>query len=153
MLIQSKRWEIVAVVLGMLMSVASSLIFWAGALPFPLLVGPVSAFLSLIPYVGLPLALIPPFFAALPIHTNAGYYLIIGSTVAFLHLLALNLLYPKLVGARVHLNPLAVTLSLMFWGTIWGAAGLVLGIPITAGVKAVCDNLRELEPYGKLLGD
>jgi predicted PurR-regulated permease PerM len=41
----------------------------------------------------------------------------------------------------------------MFWGTLWGAAGLVLGIPITAGVKAVCDNVRGLEPYGKLLGD
>jgi predicted PurR-regulated permease PerM len=101
----------------------------------------------------MPLALIPPFFAALPIYNRVGVYLILGSTVAFFHLLALNLLYPKLVGARVHLNPLAVTISLMFWATLWGASGLVLGIPITAGIKAVCDNVQELEPYGKLLGD
>ncbi|MBS1829366.1 MAG: AI-2E family transporter [Acidobacteria bacterium] len=162
-MIAGKSWEGIAdmarayvvgnFILGMLLSVASSIVFWWANLPFPLLIGPVSAFLSLIPYVGLPLALIPPFFAALPVHPKIGAYLIIGSTVAFFHLLALNLLYPKLVGARVHLNPLAVTLSLMFWGTLWGAAGLVLGIPITAGVKAVCDNVRGLEPYGKLLGD
>ncbi len=162
-MIAGKSWEGIAdmarayvvgnFILGLLLSVASSLVFWWANLPFPLLVGPVSAFLSLIPYVGLPLALVPPFFAALPIHPKIGAYLIIGSIVAFFHLLALNLLYPKLVGARVHLNPLAVTISLMFWGTLWGAAGLVLGIPITAGVKAVCDNVRGLEPYGKLLGD
>jgi predicted PurR-regulated permease PerM len=162
-MVAGKSWEGVAdmarayvvgnFILGLFLSVASSLLFWLAGLPFPLLVGPVSAFLSLIPYVGMPLALIPPFFAALPLQTKVGFYLIIGSSVAFLHLLALNLLYPKLVGARVHLNPLAVTVSLMFWGTLWGAAGLVLGIPITAGLKAVCDNVRQLEPYGKLLGD
>jgi predicted PurR-regulated permease PerM len=41
----------------------------------------------------------------------------------------------------------------MFWGLIWGGAGLVLAIPITAGIKAVCDNVSGLEGYGKLLGD
>ncbi|MBI3682846.1 MAG: AI-2E family transporter [Acidobacteria bacterium] len=162
-MVAGKSWEGIAemarayvvgnFILGMLLSVASSLIFWWANLPYPLLIGPVSAFLSIIPYVGLPLALVPPFFAALPFYNRIGAYLIIGSIIAFLHLLALNLLYPKLVGARVHLNPLAVTVSLMFWGTLWGAAGLILGIPITAGVKAVCDNVSELEPYGKLMGD
>jgi predicted PurR-regulated permease PerM len=68
-------------------------------------------------------------------------------------LTALNLLYPKLVGSRVHLNPLAVTVALMFWGTLWGAIGLVFAIPITAGIKAVCDNVPDLQPVGKLLGD
>jgi predicted PurR-regulated permease PerM len=57
------------------------------------------------------------------------------------------------VGARVHLNPLAVTIALMFWGLLWGGAGLALAIPITAGIKAVCDNVSGLEPYGRLLGD
>jgi predicted PurR-regulated permease PerM len=53
----------------------------------------------------------------------------------------------------VHLNPLAVTIALMFWGTLWGGIGLLLGIPITAGIKAVCDNVDSWKPYGKLLGD
>jgi len=70
-----------------------------------------------------------------------------------LHILALNLLYPKLVGSRVHLNPLVVTVALMFWGFLWDAPGLVLAIPLTAGIKAVCDNVRTLRPYGKFLGD
>jgi predicted PurR-regulated permease PerM len=162
-MVAGKSWEGIAdmarayvvgnFLLGILISVASTIVFWGANLPFPLLIGPVSSFLSLIPYVGLPLALAPPFFAMLPIYPKIGAYIVIGSAVALFHLLALNLFYPKLVGARVHLNPLAVTISLMFWATLWGGAGLVLGIPITAGVKAVCDNVRSLEPYGKLLGD
>jgi predicted PurR-regulated permease PerM len=116
-------------------------------------VAPLSGFLSLVPYIGLPLAMIPPFFAALPVYNRLAPYLILGTVIAFLHMIALNLLYPKLVGSRVHMNPLAVTVALMFWGTLWGAIGLVLAIPVTAGLKAVFDNVQEWQPYGKLLGD
>lgn len=139
--------------LGLLLAAATTSVCFLCKLPYSLLAGPLSGFLSLIPYVGLPLAMIPPFFVALPVYSKLSAYLIIGSSVAFLHLLALNLLYPKVVGSRVHLNPLAVTIALMFWGTLWGGVGLVLGIPITAGIKAVCDNVRSLQGYGKLLGD
>jgi predicted PurR-regulated permease PerM len=41
----------------------------------------------------------------------------------------------------------------MFWGLLWGGVGLILAVPITAAVKAVCDNVEALEPYGRLLGD
>jgi predicted PurR-regulated permease PerM len=122
-------------------------------LPYPLLTGPMSGFLSLIPYAGLPLAILPPLFAALPLYKNLPPYLLVGGTVAVLHLLALNLLYPKIVGARVHLNPLVVTIALMMWGVLWGAVGLILAIPLTAAIKAVCDNVGSLQPYGRLLGD
>jgi predicted PurR-regulated permease PerM len=80
-------------------------------------------------------------------------YLLIGSSVAVLHLVALNLFYPKVVGSRVHLNPLVVTVALMMWGVLWGGFGLILAIPLTAALKAVCDNVDGLRPYGKLLGD
>jgi predicted PurR-regulated permease PerM len=53
----------------------------------------------------------------------------------------------------VHLNPLAVTVALMFWGLLWGGIGLLLAIPITAGIKVACDNVESLRPYGRLLGD
>jgi predicted PurR-regulated permease PerM len=140
-------------VLGILLTVASGLFFWYIKLPYYLLVAPLSGFLSLVPYVGLPLAIIPPFLAALPVYSKMGSYVAMAAVVGFLHLIALNLLYPKLVGSRVHLNPMAVTVALMFWGSLWGAIGLVFAIPITAGMKAVFDNVSNLQPYGKLLGD
>ncbi|MEJ7607905.1 MAG: AI-2E family transporter [Bryobacteraceae bacterium] len=140
-------------ILGLILAVVSAAIFSAWHLPYWVLVGFVSGFLSLVPYVGLPLALIPPLAAALMTYDTVGPYLAIAALVGLLHLLALNLLYPSIVGARVHLNPLAVTVSLMFWGTIWGGIGLVLAIPMTAGMKAVFDNIENLKPYGRMLGD
>ncbi|GIU76336.1 MAG: permease [Bryobacteraceae bacterium] len=139
-------------ILGVLLSVASASFFWFVKLPYWQVVGPLSGFLSLVPYLGLPLALIPPLIAALPIYNTLPAYLVIGATTAVFHLIALNLLYPKLVGARVHLNPLVVTIALMFWYLLWGAAGLFLAIPITAGLKAAFDSIPSLRPYGQILG-
>jgi predicted PurR-regulated permease PerM len=102
--------------------------------------------------VGLPLALLPPLFSALTLNAVPLYVLILVS-VGVLHLVALNLFYPKIVGSRVHLNPLVVTFSLMLWGFLWDAPGLLLAIPITAGLKAVCDNVADLRKLGKFLGD
>jgi predicted PurR-regulated permease PerM len=159
-----KSWEGVAdmvrayvignFILGLMLATLSSLFFVAIRLPYWPIVGPLSGFLSLVPYVGLPLAILPPLLASLIVpYTQPAIYVMITVVVALLHLIALNLLYPKVVGSRVHLNPLVVTIALMFWGTLWGAVGLLVAIPITAAIKAVCDNVISLQGFGKLLGD
>jgi len=140
-------------VLGLMLAVFSSLAFWVIHLPYPLLAGPTSGFLSLVPYIGLPLAFIPPALVAVAGGVKLAGFLIVLLVVAMLHLVALNLLYPKIVGSRVHLNPLVVTVALMLWGFLWNAAGLLLAIPLTAAIKAVCDNVKGLRPFGKFLGD
>jgi predicted PurR-regulated permease PerM len=138
--------------LGLLLAIISSAMFWMMHVPYPILVGPLSGFMSLVPYIGLPLAMIPPLLAALPLDPVPVYVLVVVS-VGMLHLIAMNVLYPKIVGSRVHLNPLVVTFSLMLWGFLWDAPGLLLAIPLTAGIKAVCDNVKGLRQFGKFLGD
>ena len=140
-------------VLGCMLAVLSSTAFWMMHLEYPLLVGPISGFLSLVPYVGLPLAMVPPLFIIVASGGTVPMLVAAMTIVGILHLMALNLFYPKVVGARVHLNPLVVTFSLMFWGFLWDAAGLLLAIPLTAAIKAVCDNVVSLRPYGRFLGD
>jgi predicted PurR-regulated permease PerM len=161
--VAGKSWEGVAgmvrayvignFMLGLILSTLSCLFFVSIRLPYWPLIGPLSGFLSLVPYVGLPLAILPPVLAGLIVYTQPTIYIVMGVVVAVMHLIAMNLLYPKVVGSRVHLNPLVVTVALMFWGTLWGAIGLLLAIPITAAIKAVCDNVTSLHGYAKLLGD
>ena len=74
-------------------------------------------------------------------------------TVFALHLAAMNVLYPKILGKRLQLNPLAVTISLLFWGWLWGAIGLVLAVPIMGATKIVFDHVEPLRPYGTWLGE
>ncbi len=135
-----------------LSSISAGSFFFLG-LPYWPLIGLLSAFFSLIPYVGLPLSLLPPVLAAIAVPNKFKIVITVIVITAALHLLSMNFLYAKIVGRRVRLNPLVVTIAMMFWGLIWGGVGLILAIPITAALKAVCDSVETLEPFGRLLGD
>jgi len=137
---------------GLFMSAVSALVFGLMHLPFFYFVGPLSGFLSLVPYLGVPLALTPPLLVGIE-QIQSGDVIVIVLTVLALHLFSLNVLYPKFLGNRLQLNPLAVTISLLFWGWLWGAMGLVLAIPLTAATKIVFDHIEPLRPYGAWLGE
>jgi predicted PurR-regulated permease PerM len=122
-------------------------------LQYALLVGPLAALLSLVPYIGVALAILPPLLVALMQYDTTGPFVIIGVSVAVVHFVAINVLTPKLVGQRVNLNALTVTIAMMFWSWLWGGFGLVLAVPITAAIKAVCDNIEVLKPYGAWMGE
>ncbi len=138
--------------IGLLISVVSVGIFGLLHVPFFYFVGFLSGFLSLVPYLGIVLAMIPPIMVGLG-QLEAGDLIIVVICVVGMHLLALNVLYPKLLGSRLRLNPLAVTIALLFWGAIWGAVGLVLAIPITGAIKIVCDHVESMKPYADWLGE
>jgi predicted PurR-regulated permease PerM len=138
--------------IGLFMGVISTAVFALLHLPFFYFVGFMSGFLSLIPYLGVLLALAPPLFAGIG-HMNSGDVVLILITVLGLHLVALNVLYPKFLGNRLQLNPLAVTLALLVWGWLWGGIGLLLAIPITAAMKIIFDHVQSLKPYGTWLGE
>jgi len=122
-------------------------------LRFALIVGPLAAFLTLVPYVGVLLSLAPPLLIAVAQFDRAGPFVAISIAVVGVHFLAMNVLTPKVVGRTVKLNALTVTISMLFWGWLWGGVGLVLAVPITAAAKAVCDNVSSLKPLGAWLGE
>jgi predicted PurR-regulated permease PerM len=98
------------------------------------------------------LALVPPIFVGLG-HLGADDFLYIVVAVVGLHVIAVNILYPKFLGNRLQLNPLAVTMSGLVWVWLWGAIGLLLAVPITAAMKIIFDHVERLKPYGAWLGE
>jgi predicted PurR-regulated permease PerM len=126
--------------------------FMAIHLENPLLLGCVSGLLNLVPYLGAPLAWLPPFLVGITQWNSIGPFVGVATMLSGLHIFGLNVLMPALVGRRVHLNALAVTISLLFWGWLWGAVGLILAIPITATIKVICDHVEGFEPAGRWLG-
>jgi predicted PurR-regulated permease PerM len=138
--------------IGLFMALASIALFAMFHLPFFFVIGIISGFVSLIPYAGVLLALIPPLFVGVDTIDSGNLVLLVGFIVA-LHMVAMNVLYPKFLGNRLQLNPLAVTIALLFWGWLWGGMGLILAIPITGAMKIVFDNVHSLRPYGTWLGE
>lgn len=140
-----------ALVTGILI-LASAVFFRIIHLDYPLLTGCVSGLLNLVPYLGVVLAWLPPFFIGMTKWNTLAPYLAVAVTLVAFHLVGVNVLMPAIVGRRVHLNPLAVTISLLLWGWMWGAIGLLLAIPITATIKVICDHIDGWEPAGRWLG-
>jgi predicted PurR-regulated permease PerM len=140
------------VLIGLISALISAIVFWQLGLPYFYFLGVISGFASLVPYIGVFLALLPPLAGGIGIVNGRGV-LVILLTVVGLHVLTLNILYPKIVGKRLRLNPLAVTLSLLFWAWIWGAMGLILAVPIVGATKIICDYIDPLRGLGVWLGD
>jgi predicted PurR-regulated permease PerM len=138
--------------MGVFLGVVSTVAFAALHLPYFYFVGFISGFVSLVPYLGPIVAVLPPLAAGLG-QLHGGGILVIVITVFGLHVFAINVFYPKLIGKRLQLNPLVVTMSLLIWGWIWGAVGLVLAVPITAALKIIFDHVESLRPYGAWLGE
>jgi predicted PurR-regulated permease PerM len=132
---------------GLFMAAVSAVVFAFLKLPYFYFIGLISGFLSLVPYLGVVLAMLPPMAAGVG-QLRSSEMLIIAALVIGLHVFAINVLFPKVIGKRLKLNPLVVTIALLMWGWIWGAMGLILAIPITGAMKIIFDHIEVLRPFG-----
>jgi predicted PurR-regulated permease PerM len=137
---------------GLVLVIASWLFFWSLGLDFAFLTALVSGILNLVPYLGVVMSWAPVTLVALRKYHTISPFLGIYAMLGIFHLIAANVLFPAMVGRRVHLNALAVTVALLFWGFLWGGIGLILAIPITATIKVICDHTSGCEPIGRWLG-
>ncbi len=114
--------------------------------------GPLAAALNLIPYIGSIIGMVPP---AIMAGVQTGGIVLPLWVVAFFVIIQLvesNVITPKLVGDKVNLNLLAVLLSTVYWGWLWGMVGVLLAVPITAAVKVICAQIQPLRPIAVVLG-
>ena len=137
---------------GLMSGIISAVVFWQLGIQYFYFIGAISGFVTLIPYLGMFLALLPPLAGGAGILHHGGIITVIV-TVIGIHAITMNLIYPRVVGARLKLNALAVSLSLLFWAWIWGAPGLILAIPIVGALKIICDHMEPLRAFGFWLGD
>jgi predicted PurR-regulated permease PerM len=140
-----------SLLIGLVIGAVSTVAFAVLRLPYFYFTGFLSGFLSLVPYLGIVLAPIPPFLAGADV-IGAKDSVLVLVIVLVLHVIAVNVLYPKVLGNRLRLNPVVLTIALLFWGWLWGGIGLLLAIPITAAMKIIFDHVASLRPYGKWMG-
>ncbi|HYF30339.1 MAG TPA: AI-2E family transporter [Chitinophagaceae bacterium] len=140
---------IVIVIVGVLNSMG--LVFLG--IEYPFFFGFLASFLALIPYIGILIGSLLP--ALLALITKDSYWYAVGviGIFWFIQILEGNLITPYIVGKNVSLNPLIAIFSLLLLGKLWGLAGLVLALPVTAIIKVVFDSVPVLKPYGFLLGE
>jgi predicted PurR-regulated permease PerM len=129
----------------------SSIFFLAMGFDYPVLAGIASGLFNMVPYIGAVLAWIPGFFLAVLKWKAVSHFGVIALVLTSIHVVAQNLIAPQLVGRQVQLNAVAITISLLFWGWVWGGMGLILGIPITAALRVICDHTEGWKPVARWL--
>lgn len=126
---------------------------WLAGIPHAILWGVLSGVLRFVPYLGVLLAgtIIAVFVAAI----DPGWSLAITCMAIFLafELVLANFIEPKVYGHSSGLSPLAVIVSALFWGALWGPVGLLLSTPLTLCLVVAGRHVRALAPITILLGD
>lgn len=119
----------------------------------PFFYGFLAAFLLLIPYIGILIGSLIPALIALVTKDSAWYSAGVIMIFMFIQFLEGNFITPKITGSKVSINSLVAILSLIVFSMLWGVAGMVLALPITASLKILFDSQPHLKPYGFLLGE
>lgn len=120
-------------------------------LDFPMLWGFLGFVLNYIPTIGSIVAAIPA-IALAAVQLGPGMALLIASGYLFINVLIGNVLEPRIMGDQLGLSPMVVFLSLVFWGWLWGPAGMLLSVPLTVVLRSVLIHRDETRWLAILLG-
>lgn len=137
----------------LILSVLNSTGFLILGIKHAILFGTLAAFLNIVPYIGVMVGSIFPVIIALLTKDSIWYAVGVIGVCTFVQFLDNNFITPKVVGSSVSINPLAATIVLIIGASLWGVMGMILFIPITGMIKVFCDNVKQLQPYGYLLGE
>jgi len=149
---QVQRYLLVQVITSVVVGVATWLTFLAVGMEHAAVWGVVAFVLNFIPYVGAIALLLACGLMAFVQFGSVDMVLLVTGISLGLHILSGNLLMPWLSSRTSRMNAVTVFVGVLAFGWLWGLWGLLLGVPILASVKAVCDRVDELKPVGELMG-
>ena len=133
--------------LGLIYTVVGLLTMFCMAalgLPNPLLWGVIAAVLNFIPYIG-PVVIAALLLLAALVSFEPGLA-VFGPPAVFvlIHAIESNFVSPWFMGQRLVLSPLAIFVSVLFWGWVWGITGALVAVPILVGLRSFCQYNRQL---------
>ena len=137
---QVQRYIATKFFVSLLTGLITGVVLWIFGVDFVIVWAVLAFLLNFIPNIGSTMAVIFPTILALVQFESFGITILIGSILIAIQTVIGNILEPKILGDRLGLNPLAVLLSLLIWGYVWGLIGMFLSVPLTAIVKIILSN-------------
>ncbi len=148
---QVRKYLVIKTIMGLINGLVVWAVMAAFKVDFALLFGIISFVLNYIPSIGS--------IGATVLRVGFAYFQFGNFWVPFWVLVLTagsdtlmgNFLEPKIMGSGLGLSPLVIIFSLVFWGWLWGIAGMVIAVPLTALIKIICRNVPGLEPVSVLM--
>ena len=139
---------LVSLVIGLLTAV----ILVAFRVEFALTWGFLTVLLNFVPSLGPITAIALPTLITIIQYPGVVMPLAVVASLTLLHASISNFIEPRFLGERLDLSFFVIFLSLFFWGWMWGAAGVLLAVPVTASLKIVLERIPATSRVAMLLG-
>jgi putative permease len=128
------------IISGIVAVLVTAALFLLGV-DYPLLNGFFAGLTSIIPFVGVILAAIPPLFFAYVKYQNGLILLKVAAAFSVIYFVEGYLVKPLVFRESMDLNPLLTLLMVMALGELMGFWGILLAIPIAASLKIFSGHL------------
>ncbi len=134
-----------------LLSIVNSAMFLIMGVPYALLLGVMAAVLNIIPYLGIYTAMVICMLVTFA-NSSGNMALEAGIGLFVVHMLDSNILFPRIIGGRVKMNPFITIIAVIIGQFVWGVPGMFLFIPLVGIAKLVCERVPGLEAWALLIG-
>lgn len=143
-------------VLGLLIemvivAIANCTAFFIFGIRYALLLGILAAVLNIIPYIGIYTATAIAAVVTLS-NSTPNHALVVIVILLVIHFIDANILMPRIIGARVKMNPLITIIAVLTGSLVWGIAGTFLAIPLVGMLKIIFERVDGLRPWAMLMG-
>jgi predicted PurR-regulated permease PerM len=117
----------------------------------PFLWGTLAAVLSFAPYVGEFAIVILLSLAGILTFDNLVQAFVTPAVYFVLMTVCWQGVVPFVVGRRMTLSPVAVFITIIVLGWMWGVIGALVAVPVLASVKIICERVGPLHPVAEFL--
>lgn len=131
-------------VINISVGVAAALAMFLLGVPNPVLWGAMVGILNFIPYLGPAFSILVIAFVSVLTFDSVLHMAIPPLAIFALNVVEGQFLTPILAGRRLALSPVAVFLSIVVLGWMWGAIGVLIAVPTLATIKLVCEHIDSL---------
>jgi predicted PurR-regulated permease PerM len=138
---------------GILVGFSTWAVLWWFGVTYPVLWGVAAGLLNCIPYLGPAVVAAGLFLASLVQFNDMTTATLVAGLSLVITTLEGSLFTPIVFGRTVALNPVAVFVSFMFWGWLWGIPGMFLALPLLTILKTIAESVEDLSPLAELLSD
>lgn len=124
---------------------------WLIGMPNPILWGVMAATLNYIPFLGLIAGTGVVFLVALLSFDSAAYACLAPAIYLVANGIEANIITPTLLGRSMKLNTVAIFISIVVFGWMWGIGGAIIAVPALSVAKIVCDRNERLAGLSAVL--
>ena len=149
---QVRRYLVIRAAMGALTAVLYVAWLWITGVDLLLVWALLTFLLSFVPTLGsVASGVLPAVYAVFT--KDFGTAVLVGLGLLAIEQVIGNFIDPRVSGRLISVSPLVILVSLLLWGWVWGAPGLLLAVPMTIAALVICAHVDALRPVALLLSD